>query len=97
MRDVSGSWSLMDIQPCTLPKGVEQGFQKVTENSLGVSYTPVLYCGEQKVIGKNHMVICKQTFAAKGPVEQLVKLVFHEILPENGVPGRFDFVSIRTI
>lgn len=43
----------------------------------GVSYVPVLYCGEQIVHGTNYMIICKQMIIVPGAPEHLVRMIIN--------------------
>ena len=97
MANVVGGWELADMQPCDLPQKVATGFGEVTQNMVGAKYVPVLYVGTQVVHGINHMLICKQTLAAKGAPEHLVKMVLNQNLDDGSLVGKWSVVSIEPI
>ena len=92
-----GGWELADMQPCPLPEEVATGFKEVTQNMVGAKYVPVLYVGKQVVHGVNHMLICKQTLAAQGAPEHLVKMVLNQAPEEGSLVGKWSVVSIEQI
>lgn len=49
------------------------------------------------VHGVNHMLICKQTLAAQGAPEHLVKRVLKENCDDGGIVGKWSAVSIKQI
>ncbi len=88
-----GAWEILeDIPTCNLPQEVATGFQQVTENLLGGTYDPLLYCAKQIVAGVNHMIICKQTLTTYPAKVDLVKFVIHQSLQ-----GEFNILSIESI
>ena len=64
---------------------------------VGASYVPVLYVGMQVVHGTNHMLICKQTLAAQGASERLVKMVLNQNCDDGSIVGQWSVVSIEQI
>ena len=92
-----GGWTLAEMQPCSLPQQVATGFGEVTQTMVGARYVPVLYVGTQVVHGVNHMLICKQTMAAQGAPEHLVKMVLNQNVDDGSIVGKWSVVTIEQI
>ena len=92
---IVGGWELVEMQSCPLPEKVATGFGEVTQSMLGARYVPVLYVGTQVVHGINHMLICKQTLAAQGAPEHLVKMVLNQNLDGGSLVGKWSLVSVE--
>ena len=82
-----GTWQLTDMEPCALPEKVASGFSSAFEDLRGATYTPVLYCGIQRVHGTNYMLICKQNLTVADQQQGLVKVILHEPLPTDENQG----------
>ncbi len=78
---MAGEWKFVEMEPCNLPEQVATGFGSIFSNMHGAKYVPVLYCGEQLVHGKNHMIICRQTLRTNPVKESLVKVVINQLEP----------------
>ena len=87
----------MEMQSCPLPQKVASGFIEVTQGMVGARYVPVLYIGTQVVHGINHMLICKQTIAAQGAPEHMVKMVLNQNLDDGSLVGKWSMVSVEQI
>lgn len=96
-NNMSGGYTLAPMEACPLPEQVATGFGLVTKNLVGATYTPVLYVGTQVVHGTNHMLICKQTLAAPGAPEHLVKMVLNQNHDDGSIVGQWSLVSIEQI
>ena len=94
---ILGGWELVEMQSCPLPEKVATGFAEVTQSMLGARYVPVLYVATQVVHGINHMLICKQTLAAQGAPERLVKMVLNQNLDGGSLVGKWSLVSVEQI
>ena len=92
-----GGWKLEEMQDCPLPQKVATGFGGVTQGMIGATYVPVLYAGTQVVHGINHMLICKQTLAAQGAPEHLVKMVLNQNLDDGSLVGKWTLLSVERI
>lgn len=92
-----GGWTLSEMQSCSLPEKVATGFSEVTQALVGARYVPVLYVGTQVVHGVNHMLICKQTLAAQGAPEHLVKMVLNQNVDGGSIVGKWSVVTIERI
>lgn len=92
-----GGWKLAPMADCNLPQQVATGFSEVTQALVGATYEPVLYVGTQVVHGTNHMLICKQTLAAKGAPEHLVKMVLNQNCDDGSIVGQWAVVDIEQI
>ena len=92
-----GGWTLAEMHPCSLPQQVATGFGKVTQAMVGARYVPVLYVGTHVVHGVNHMLICKQTMAAQGAPEHLVKMVLNQNVDDGSIVGKWSVVTIEQI
>ena len=97
MANIQGGWELANMQACNLPEKVASGFGEVTQSMVGAKYLPVLYVGKQVVHGVNHMLICKQTLAAQGVPEHLVKMVLNQVPDESSLVGKWSLVSVEQI
>ena len=93
----AGGWELAEMQSCSLPEKVASGFSAVSQSLVGATYVPVLYVGTQVVHGVNHMLICKQIWAAAGAPEQLVKMVLNQNIDDGSLVGKWSVVSIEQI
>lgn len=80
---IVGGWKLVEFKECSLPAEVKEAFDKVYGERLGATYTPVLYCGEQIVSGKNYMIICGVDYATEEEKKELVKIVIYKDLQGN--------------
>ena len=92
-----GGWTLAPMEGCNLPQQVATGFSEVTQAMVGAKYVPVLYAGTQVVHGLNHMLICKQTLAAQGAPEHLVKMVLNQNTDDGSIVGKWSVVAIEQL
>ena len=97
MANILGGWELVEMHDCPLPQKVATGFVEVTQGLIGAKYVPVLYAATQVVHGVNHMIFCKQTLAAQGAPEHLVKMVLNQNLDDGSLVGKWSIVSIEQI
>lgn len=97
MTNISGGWTLVPMEGCNLPQEVATGFCEVAGAMVGAEYLPVLYVGTQVVHGVNHMIICRQTLAAQGAPEHLVKMVLNQNCDDGDIVGKWSVVSIEQI
>ena len=97
MSTLAGGWTLAPMKACNLPQQVATGFSDVTKTLVGANYVPILYVGTQVVHGVNHMLICKQTLAAAGAPEHLVKMVLNQIPGESPITGTWSLVAIEQL
>lgn len=94
---LAGGWTLEPMEGCNLPEQVATGFSEVAGAMVGAKYVPVLYVGMQVVHGTNHMLVCKQTLAAQGAPEHLVKMVLNQNCDDGSIVGQWSVVSIEQI
>lgn len=92
-----GGYALAPMEGCPPPEQVATGYGQVTETLVGAKYLPVLYVGSQIVHGTNHMIICKQTLAAKDAPEHLVVMVLNQNCDDGSIVGQWSVVSIERI
>lgn len=97
MSNMYGGYKLAEMEGCTMPEQVATGFAQVTGAMVGAKYLPVLYVGSQIVQGTNHMLICKQTLAAKDAPEHLVTVVLNQNHDDGSLVGQWSVVSIEQI
>lgn len=94
---LAGGWTLEPMEGSNLPEQVAAGFSEVTGTMVGTKYVPVLYVGMHMVHGTNHMLVCKQTLAAQGTPEHLVKIVLNQNCDGGSIVGQWSVVSIEQI
>lgn len=94
---IAGGWKLVEMRSCPLPEKVASGFTEVTQGMVGARYIPVLYVATQVVHGVNHMLICKQTVAAQGAPEHVVKMVLNQNLDDGSLVGKWSLLSVEQI
>ena len=72
-----GSW---DVKVTTggLPEKVATAFAALSEQLIGVEYTPIAYLGSQMVNGINHAVLAEQLVLSGKDVKNVVLLIFNE-------------------
>lgn len=83
-------WKIQTLQECNLPDDVKVAFISSTKNFHGISFTPIMYYGEQKFIGTNYAIICKQITETNPPQESLVLMVINSI-PNKEVVGKYNY------
>ena len=96
-NSLAGGWTLVPMEGCKLPQQVATGFSEVMASLVGARYEPVLYVGTQVVHGTNHMLLCKQTLAAPGAPEHLVKMVLNQNCDGGDIVGKWSVVAIEQI
>lgn len=75
---ISGGWSTG--KPTELTDEQKALFEKAFDGFTGVSYTPVLYLGQQVVAGYNHRILCKAQAVVPGAAETWAIVEIYEDL-----------------
>lgn len=72
-----GQVELNNFEACKLPQKAASAFS-ILEGLTGVSYKPLLYCGEQIVKGVNYWFIAEMEMVLAVPQRHIVLLCINE-------------------
>lgn len=78
-----GGYEFEEFETAKLKQRPSSAWSAVeTQELVGATFKPILYCGKQVVRGTNHLFIAEETLATLGATKRIVAIVVNEF---NGV------------